>query len=61
MKGTFLCSQKEAEDMLRCVVEHNIKVEKSVFHGLDQVPIAVEMLKTGEYRGKGVVIVDGRL
>ncbi|KAK5062575.1 hypothetical protein LTR84_004648 [Exophiala bonariae] len=61
VKGSFLCSQKEAEDMLRCVVEHNIKIEKSIFHGLDQVPTAVEMLKTGGYRGKGVIIVDGSL
>ena len=44
--------------MLQCVVEHDIKVEKNIFHGLDQVPRAVEMLRTGGYRGKGVVVID---
>lgn len=47
--------------MLRCVVEHNIKVEKKIFHGLVQVPTAVEMLQNGAYRGKGVIIVDESL
>lgn len=61
MKGSFLCSPLEAEAMLRCVVEHNIKVEKKIFHGLVQVPTAVEMLQNGAYRGKGVIIVDESL
>jgi NADPH-dependent curcumin reductase CurA len=47
--------------MLRCVVERNIKVERRIFNGLDQVPTAVEMLRSGGYRGKGVVIVDESL
>ncbi|KAK5031824.1 hypothetical protein LTS07_004445 [Exophiala sideris] len=58
VKGSFLCSQQEAEDMLQCVVQHNIKVEKNIFHGIDQVPTAVEMLRTGQYRGKGVIMID---
>jgi propanol-preferring alcohol dehydrogenase len=59
VKGSFLCSQKEAEEMLQCVVDHDIHIEKNIFHGLDQVPTAVEALKTGAYRGKGVIVIEG--
>ncbi len=53
-----MASQKETEDMLHAVVEHNIHVQNNIFHGLDEIPRAVEMLKNFEYRGKACFVVD---
>ena len=53
-----MASQQETEDMLNAVVEHNIHVENNIFHGLQEIPRAVEMLKKAEYRGKACFIVD---
>ena len=40
------------------VVEHDIQIESNIFYGLHEVPRAVDMLQTGQYRGKGVIVVD---
>ncbi|KAF2488653.1 GroES-like protein [Lophium mytilinum] len=58
IKGSFLCSPREATDMLECVVQHGIKVQSTIFHGLEEVPKAVEQLRAGTYQGKGVIVVD---
>ena len=58
VSGSFLCSQIEMEAMLDTVVKHDIRIESNVFHGLHEVPRAVEMLQTGQSRGKGVIVVD---
>lgn len=58
MKGSFLCSPKEAEEMLDVVVKHNIKVSISVFHDIEEIPKVVDMLRQGKYQGKGVIVID---
>ncbi|TKA82648.1 hypothetical protein B0A55_00746 [Friedmanniomyces simplex] len=58
VSGSFMASQGEIEEMLHAVVEHDIRVENNIFHGLEEVPKAVEMLKKGEYRGKACFVVD---
>ena len=40
------------------VVKHDIRIESNIFHGLHEVPRAVEMLQRGQYRGKGIIILD---
>lgn len=44
--------------MLYAVVEHKIKLENNIFHGIKEIPKAVEMLKNGQYRGKACIVVD---
>ena len=46
------------EEMLETVVKHDIQIESKIFQGLHEVPRAVEMLQTGQYRGKGIIVVD---
>ncbi|RLL94965.1 hypothetical protein CFD26_101989 [Aspergillus turcosus] len=58
IKGSFLCSPKEAEEMLDVVVKHNIQVKSSVFYGIQEIPKVVDMLRHGKYQGKGVVVID---
>lgn len=58
VSGSLMASQKETEEMLNAVVEHNIHLENNVFKGLKEIPRAVEMLKNVEYRGKACFIVD---
>lgn len=53
-----MASQGEVEEMLHAVVEHDIRVENNVFHGLQEIPRAVDMLKNGQYRGKACFVVD---
>lgn len=61
VRGSFLCSPKEAEDMLEAVVKHNMYVKSTIFHGIEEVPKVVEQLRKGQYQGKGVVVVDKEL
>lgn len=56
--GSFMASQAETQQMLYDIVEHKIKVENNVFHGLEEIPRAVEMLRNGQYRGKACIVVD---
>lgn len=44
--------------MLDIVVKHNIKVNITIFHGIDEIPKAVDMLRHGKYQGKGVIVID---
>lgn len=44
--------------MLDVVVKHNIKVSSSVFHGIEEIPKVVDMLRQGKYQGKGVIVID---
>lgn len=53
-----MASQGEIQEMLYAVVEHDIKLENNIFHGIKEVPRAVEMLRNGEYRGKACIVVD---
>lgn len=39
-------------------IEHDIKLENEIPHGMKEVPRAVEMLKNGGYRGKACIVVD---
>ncbi|KAK5098409.1 hypothetical protein LTS08_006542 [Lithohypha guttulata] len=58
LKGSFMASQAEIQEMLYAVVEHKIKLENNIFHGIPEIPRAVEMLRNGEYRGKACIVVD---
>lgn len=58
VKGSFMASQQETEEMLNAVVEHDIHVENNIFHGLEEIPRAVEMLQKVQYRGKACFVVD---
>jgi propanol-preferring alcohol dehydrogenase len=58
VSGSFMASQKETEEMLHAVVDHNIHLENNVFHGLKEIPRAVDMLKNVQYRGKACFIID---
>jgi propanol-preferring alcohol dehydrogenase len=58
VRGSFICSPKEAEEMLQLVVKHEINVESNVFHGIREIPKVVDMLSKGQYKGKGVIIID---
>ena len=53
-----MASQKETEDMLNAVVEHDVRLENNVFRGLNEIPRAVQMLQNVEYRGKACFIID---
>lgn len=53
-----MASQKETEDMLNAVIEHNIHVENNVFKGLNEIPRVVDMLQNVQYRGKACFVVD---
>lgn len=44
--------------MLQLVVKHNIKVHSNIFHGIHEIPKVVDMLTKGQYRGKGVIVID---
>jgi propanol-preferring alcohol dehydrogenase len=44
--------------MLQLVVKHNIKVHSNIFHGIHEIPKVVDMLSKGQYRGKGVIVID---
>ena len=56
--GTLISGQEQAQDMLNLVAEHGIRVEKNVFHGLNEVPKMVELSHSGKMKGKAVCVVD---
>lgn len=58
MKGSFMAAQSDCQEVLDKVVQHNIKVENNIFHGLDAVSRIVKMLQNAEYRGKATIVVD---
>lgn len=53
-----MASQAEIQEMLYAMVEHKIKLENNIFHGLKEIPRVVEMLKNGQYRGKACIVID---
>ena len=58
IRGSLLCSQKEGDDMLACVRDHDIKVRTNVFAGLESIHDLVEMVHSGKIKGKAAIIVD---
>ena len=58
VKGSLVAGQEQSQDMLNLVGEHGIKVETSLFHGLDEVPQMIELAHSGKMAGKAVCIVD---
>ena len=44
--------------MLDTVVKHHIQVKSSIFHGIQEIPKVVDMLRHGKYQGKGVIVID---
>ncbi|KAI0911040.1 GroES-like protein [Ustulina deusta] len=57
-KGTLASSPGESEDMMRCVVEHGVKVRTNPFQGLDRIEELLSLVKSGKLQGKAVIIVD---
>lgn len=53
-----MASQAEIQEMLYAYLEHGVKLENNIFHGIKEIPRAVEMLKNAEYRGKACIVVD---
>ncbi|KAF6813570.1 alcohol dehydrogenase GroES-like domain-containing protein [Colletotrichum musicola] len=58
VRGSLTCSRGETETMLEHVEEHGIKLENNIFHGLDKIHEAVELVHSGKISGKAVIIVD---
>lgn len=44
--------------MLNIVSEHNIKVQTNPFHGLKEIPKAIELAYSGKIKGKSVILID---
>lgn len=53
-----MASRGEIEEMLVAIVEHQIKLENNIFHGIEEIPRVVDMLKNGQYRGKACIVID---
>ena len=53
-----MCSQPEAERMLKTVAEHKISVKTNPFFGLRDIPQLIELAHSGKMQGKAVVIID---
>lgn len=58
VEGSLICSKKQGEKMLQMIVDHNIRVKKNVFYGLNKIPELVDFAHQGKMQGKGIVIVD---
>lgn len=58
IEGSLICSKLQGQKMLQMMVDHNINVEKNVFHGLNKIPELVDFAHHGRMQGKGIVIVD---
>jgi propanol-preferring alcohol dehydrogenase len=44
--------------MLDVVVKNDIKVKTNVFYGINEIPKVVDMLRKGQYQGKGVIVIN---
>lgn len=53
-----MASKNEAADMLQTVAAHGIWVTKNVFHGLQELPKLLDLVRSGKMAGKGVIVVD---
>ncbi|KAH0425261.1 alcohol dehydrogenase GroES-like domain-containing protein [Colletotrichum camelliae] len=58
VRGSLTCSRGETETMLEHIAEHGIKLESNVFHGLDKIYEALELVNSGKISGKAVIVVD---
>ncbi|KAL8866143.1 MAG: hypothetical protein Q9174_006472 [Haloplaca sp. 1 TL-2023] len=56
--SSLIAPRHEAQRMLDFVAEHNICVKTNVFHGLQEIPKLLDLVRSGRMVGKGVVIVD---
>ncbi|PQE25238.1 alcohol dehydrogenase protein [Rutstroemia sp. NJR-2017a WRK4] len=58
--GSLIAPRAEMQKMLEIVSKHNIKVHTNPFNGLEEVPKAVELARSGKMKGKPVVLIDGK-
>ena len=58
IKGSLICSRREAELMLETVAAHKITVKTNPFFGLREIPKLIELAHGGKMQGKAVVIID---
>ncbi|KAJ4301132.1 hypothetical protein N0V90_003222 [Kalmusia sp. IMI 367209] len=58
VRGSLICSAKEARDMLQLVAEHGISVNANVFKGLREMEKLIELAESGKMKGKGIIIMD---
>ncbi|KAI9701392.1 MAG: hypothetical protein M1820_006483 [Bogoriella megaspora] len=58
IRGSLICSPKEAVEMLDAVAKYKISVHTNPFYGLDKIHDLVELAHSGKMKGKGIIIVD---
>lgn len=58
LKGTLVSSPRESDDMMKCIVDHGVKVSTKPFYGLDAIDTLLETVESGKLRGKAVIVVD---
>ncbi|EQB46199.1 alcohol dehydrogenase GroES-like domain-containing protein [Colletotrichum gloeosporioides Cg-14] len=58
MMGSNLSSRSELADLVRFVVEQDVAVETTVFHGLQSLRQVYELSESGASAGKVVVVID---
>ncbi|PVH85886.1 GroES-like protein [Cadophora sp. DSE1049] len=56
--GSLVSSRGECQKMLRVASENKISVRTNPFHGLKEIPKAVELAHSGKMQGKPVIIID---
>lgn len=44
--------------MINLVSEHHVKVQTNAFKGLNEIPKALELARSGKMKGKPVIIID---
>lgn len=58
IKGSLICSRREADRMLQTVAEHKISVKTNPFFGLREIQKLIELAQSGKMQGKAVVVID---
>ncbi|KAL0936094.1 alcohol dehydrogenase GroES-like domain-containing protein [Colletotrichum truncatum] len=58
VRGSLTCSRGETVTMVEHIEKHGIKLENNIFHGLDKIHEALELVHSGKISGKAVIIVD---
>lgn len=58
VRGSLMCSPKQARKMLETVAEHRITVNTNAFNGLDEIEKLLELAESGKMKGKGIIIMD---
>ncbi|PBP25827.1 GroES-like protein [Diplocarpon rosae] len=56
--GSLTSSRGECQNMLQLVSKHNIRVKTNAFNGIEEIPKAVELARSGKMQGKPVIIID---